>query len=218
MISLRTLLTSLVTAAITGGVGFASALYLEQRASQRRIAELERQHLLKLDEMQQAAFQQQVRDRDLLSQALYQSWMSEPLVSQRRVARELLDRHSTENYALLIEREAVAPEQREAVRAVISFWMQVDDLAEDNSLDMDRVTQRLGADALGWKPYMAALTQGLEENARNGSVFYARSGVGRVAELELIRRDRLDRLARMERTRPPPQEPPRLRPPRAAPP
>lgn len=200
MFSLRTLLTSLVTAAITGGVGFASALYLEHQASQRRMAELEHEHELQLDEMHQAVLEQQARDRDLSSQGLYETWMSEPLVTQSRVARELLDRHRDANYSLLIVREGVAPERREALRAVIRFWMQVDDLAEDNSLDMDRLTQRLGADALGWRPYMTGLTRGLELSAHNGAAFYARDGVFRVARAQELMDP--DRVARSPRLRP----------------
>ena len=203
MISLRTLLTSLVTAAITGGVGLVSGLYLEQRASQQRLAEMEHLHQLELERINYLARGEQAHAQDLLSQGLYQAWMAEPLVTQSRIARELLDRFPAQNYAAIIGREDVTPEQREALRAVVRFWMRIDDLAQDQLLNIGRVTGLLGADSLGWAPYMEALTRGLENNAQNGAAFYAQSGVNRLAERQMQQ----NRLARAQGT---PERGPRL--------
>jgi hypothetical protein len=200
MISIRAVIGSIMTAALTGVVGFGSAYYLQQEESRARLAEQAQQHELELTRMAQAASAQQERDRDLLSVGLYQTWMSEPLVSQSRLARELLDRRPDFNFATVRTSPDVTEAEREAVRAVLRFWLQIDDLAADDSINMDRVTQRLGPDAMGWTPYMQQLTRDLDRSAAlNAHAIYAESGVKRVADLERTRSERMPRAPRPSR-------------------
>lgn len=204
MISLKTLVTSAVAALMSGGVGFASASYLQHRASADRMKEIERQHELELTQIHQEAATRLEDERRRQTGALHEQWYGDPLATQARVTRELLDRMPGKNYAALIADPAVTPEEREALRATVRFWVRVHDLAQDELLDMNRAVQRLGPDAVGWSPYMRALTQDLSQTPVNGAVFYAQAGVQMLAERE---RRTLARLPRAPARLPPASTP-----------
>lgn len=196
MISARALVASAVTAVFTGVVGFLSAAYLQHQSSQERMRELAAAHQLELERIEQEQNQRTERDRDLLTQGLYDSWTAQPLAGQATLARETIDRHPGLNYAQLLGHSELNEEEREALRAVVGFWMRVDDLSNDDSLDMERLTQRLGPAATGWEPHLEALVRELEQDSAYNSAFYARDGVKRVADLERQRGAGADRLPR----------------------
>lgn len=203
MISARTLVASAITAVFTGAVGFISASFLQHQASQEQIAQLTAAHQLEMERIEQATLAAQERDRDLVSQGLYQTWMSEPLTTQATLARETLDAHPLQNYAQVLSNQDVTEEQRAALRAVVNFWVQVDDLANDNALNMERVTQRLGPVALGWQPYLEGLVSGLDGNPAHNAAIYALEGARTVADLERAQgRNRDPRVARARPPRP----------------
>ena len=181
MFSARAILGSIVTAILTGAVGFGSAYYLQERESKARLAEQASAHQLELQRNSEAAQTQQQRDRELLAAGLYQSWMSDPLASQAHIARRALDRYPRMNYADILANPSVSESEREALRAVLRFWRQVDDLVADNSVSVERVAQRLGPDAMGWSPYVTRLATDLDpQNVQAAYAVYAASGVQRV--------------------------------------
>lgn len=85
MISVRTLITSAVATLMSGGVGFASASYLQHRASADRMKEIERQHELELAQIHQEAAKRLEEERRRQTGALHEQWYSDPLATQARV-------------------------------------------------------------------------------------------------------------------------------------
>lgn len=174
----QTLVTAAISALLSGAVGFASALYLQTQANEQRIAAMQEEHKLALDRiaLQQRMLKEERRSERAL--ALRGRWTSEPMITQRRQSRSLLDRYSGANYLAI--RERAVDETSTSLDRVLAFWNEVyDDLAA-GLLDVDAARLLLGPDAAGWSPDMSRLLNGLDTanpSVEYGHLIYAQRAV-----------------------------------------
>ena len=186
MFSLRTLITGLISALLSGGVGFASAWYLQkQEAAQQQRVWVE-QRRLELEQLNQ----DRRRER---TYALYGEWTSPDMTATRNSVRDLLLGHPGENYESLRDVDGVSGERLSALDRILGFLGSVDDLAESNSIDPELAGGLMQPYLTYWGRELPRLRTGVDSTDEDyGKVLLAERGLARLGvDIDVLPRDEI---------------------------
>lgn len=167
---MRAFIAALISALLSGVVGFVSAFYLQQRAEQQRIRAIQEEHALALRVGQTER-----------TYALYGQWSSPEMDARRTAVAEILRAHPGQNYSALRESNEISPADIGALNSIVGFLGTVDDQAEGQLID-SQLAQRLLGPYMGfWGQVIPRLRDGMnEDDAGYGRLVLAERGLARL--------------------------------------
>ncbi|MGE3301688.1 MAG: hypothetical protein AB7M12_01080 [Hyphomonadaceae bacterium] len=162
----RTVLTQLVVAGITGVGGFGSAWYLKQQEAQQALALKQAEYDQQLAAAKALREQDDAKSRRDRIMAMFGDWQTDEFANARKIVANRL-KIGPLTYEEWTNSDKTTATEKAALERLTNFFQNVRSLAAADELDGDRARRLFAAPALWWgQTALPALMAGYDLNER----------------------------------------------------